>query len=125
MKKFVFLFAFSLVLLSCNKKEEHSGSLEARELFNLSAETILDYIKSIPEAKDSADVDSLYNRFQKEVTDINFKFPPETDLKLTEQENDSLFVLLQRLNIVRKEKLESLVFNPNDSISEEKGGVSK
>lgn len=55
--------------------------------------------------------------FQDKITKINFEFPPETDLDLSQQENDSLVNLLDSLVAVRNEKIKRLILaNPSDSL---------
>lgn len=105
-----------IISVSCRKKEESHGEDEARELFKNSIELISKYTEDIKLANDSSSVDSLYKDFEKEISNVNFSFPPETDFKLSEQENDSIFDLLLKLNLTRKVKLESLNKNVNDSI---------
>lgn len=105
----------SFMLFSCIKKEDNDTSDEARDLFSLSADLIIDITDMIKTAGDSIQVDSLSQLFEKRITEINFAFPPETDMKLTEQENDSIFKLIESLRSVKKDKLISLSVQIPDS----------
>ena len=119
MRYFYLLFSFILIsLFSCKEKHKTISSQEAEELFNNSAELIINVTSQINQACDSAAVDSLYAVYEKKITDINFSVPPETDLKLTEQENDSLFRLQQRLNLIVKMRLEMFHKTYADTIPE-------
>ena len=104
-KLLIIILCLLFPCFACKKKEENDGGPEARELFSRSSKTILEAIKELGLANDSMSVDSLQTLFEKKITDINFSFPAQTDLNLTEQENDSLFKLLQDLESLRKEKL--------------------
>ena len=114
-----FIFVTLLIFSSCKEKEDTNHSDEARELFSLSAELIQSISREIAVASDSSSVDSLSKVFEKKITDINFMVPPQTDLKLTEQENDSLFKLMKLMKTISQEKLSSLaVIESPDSITE-------
>ena len=107
------IIAFS----SCVKREDKINSPEARELFYKSAETIVMFKNKIILARDSNSVDSLRDVLDKKLTEINFSFPPDTDLKLTEQENDSLYYLINQFRETKISKLESFYQDYCDSIS--------
>lgn len=110
-KLFVHILLISPALFlfnSCIAKVDNNSAQEARELFNQSATVTLQYINYIKAANDSLEVDSILERFDKKITEINFNFPPQTDYKLTDQENDSLFNLISILNQEKVKKLSSL-----------------
>ena len=130
MYRLLFSLVFSFLFISsCQKNVEKNYNEEAVNLFNQSAQTIIDYHEMIDSAKDSLEVDSIYADFEKKITDINFECPPQTDFKLSEQENDSLFFLISRLNELKKSKLkdfqlfksDTLFFDSIKKISAEKG----
>ena len=52
-----------LILMSCNKNHETNEATEVSDLFNKSAETIVSFINEIKSAKDSLQVDSLFNAY--------------------------------------------------------------
>lgn len=110
----LFLSLFS----SCKKRDQSNNIEEARELFNNSVELIHETIEKINLSQDSLMVDSLQKDFEKRIVEINFSFPPETDLKLTEEENDSLFSLMKEMRQLTDKKLEDLSISIPDSIPE-------
>ena len=111
------IFFLSLVIfVSCNKKNETENIDEARLLFSQSVELIREYENNIKNAKDILELESISNIFEKKFTDLNFLFPPETDYKLTEQENDSLFKLLKSLNKSKSDRFLEMSCNPTDSV---------
>ena len=105
-----------LFLGSCRKQEEHKGDAEARELFKQSAEFIVDITNQMKETKDSVSIDSLSAVFEKKITEINFAFPPQTDFKLTQQENDSIYKLQENLRRIKEEKLKEFSQIPLDTL---------
>ncbi|MCH5227508.1 MAG: hypothetical protein J1F16_06825 [Muribaculaceae bacterium] len=119
MKKFpAFFLPLFIIITSCGKKEDTTGSEDARQLFTLSAINILEFTERISNSKDSSEIDSLTQLFEKTITDINFSVPPETDLKLTEQENDSLFKLLKQMRSETQARLYELGQVKNDTLNE-------
>lgn len=117
MFKFNILFLLSfLFLISCTKNEDKIKNEEARDLFRESAETIKEFTELISYAVKIDEIDSIQFIFEKKITDINFSFSPETDLKLTEQENDSLFKLLEEMKNVTQRKMKILTDTLNRSI---------
>ena len=109
-----------MVLASCvNNDEGNKNLLLPRQLFSQSAEILNDEIKNIFNMRDSLEVDSLHEALEKKLVDINFSYPPETDLLLTEQENDSLFKLLSVFRNIKEEKLKEFHINKTDTIENE------
>ena len=116
MRSLKILFLLSLVIfLSCKKKLETNGNEEARKLYEKSIELIQDYTNRLENLNDLASIDSISNLFEKKLVDLNFKFPPNTDLRLSEQENDSLYCLLHNYRNLKEKKIKNLVIPPSDS----------
>lgn len=82
-----------LSLFSCQGREEDYGKAAARRLFADSAELLRNYTDSILRAPDSASVEALAARYEDRVARLNSSTLPETDYRLSEAENDSLFAL--------------------------------
>lgn len=109
--KRIYLMGLTLVflsLVSCGKKEKNEEEAPARSLFKESTQLISVTTKKIQQAKDSTAIDSLIDLFEKNLTDLNFKYPPETDMELTEQENDSIIKLVEKMQTVTKGRLKNL-----------------
>lgn len=109
---FLLLFLF----IACGKNNDSDNYEEARLLFSQSAELIIDTTQKIELSNDSSAIDSLSRLYEKKITDINFSIPPETDLKLTEQENDSLFKLMVNMQRTKEDKLKKLAESLPDTI---------
>ena len=111
------LSSVSLLLLicACSNSDSSKNNIEARELFQKSTELINQYSDKIGLASTPYAVDSLLEHFDKDISDLNFAFPPQTDLSLTEQENDSLIKLLDRMQFIKKNRLQDF-YNETDSM---------
>ena len=75
------------------------------------------YADSMRAATDSATVSGLMERYGQRLSDINMKFPPATDMKLGEDQNDTVYMLMQQLVAARNEALMPRDTVPADTIS--------
>lgn len=105
LRYFLNILFLVIFLTSCEKREDKIVNEDARRLFNESAQMIADITTKVQNATDSSGIDSLNRIFEKRITEINFSVPSETDLKLTEEENDSIFKLMKELKKQMSEKL--------------------
>lgn len=92
------------IVFSCKKKENNPDFTFAHNLYESSVELYSAYIDSLVNTTDSASFYRLTEEFEKELTDLNFNFPPSTDMMLTEQENDSLIKLSDKYVKIKKER---------------------
>lgn len=112
------IISISILLIisaGCGKKEESHDHDVAKQLFEKSVRMISVYIDSVNNASDSAALKSIVKNFNVKITRLNFEFPPETDLELNEDENDSL--IRMHKHFIRAINLrDSVLAHPVDSI---------
>lgn len=106
----------SLFLTGCGRKPNKNSHIHAAQLFEKSLVLLRAYTDSLSIAKDSAHVEFLARAYESKINAINFEFPPETDLRLTQEENDSLIKLTDRLVAARKDRLKYFASPKKDSI---------
>lgn len=102
----------ALMAAGCIRGREENREREAESLFNDVRELVISYTDSMAAAKDSVSVAELSERFEERITKINMGYPPETDFSMTEQENDTLKVLLEKYAAARDSRLEKLHLAP-------------
>ncbi len=110
MKSLAYIVFGLLALLpstGCSKNNRGIDRKTQRDLFNQSISLLEKNIHTIINTTDSAKLDSVYNLYEEELTALNLKFPPETDFKMTESENDTLITLITRINHLRDSLLKS------------------
>lgn len=92
--------------VSCRNGKDDNGHAMARQLFMKSVSLIRTYTDSIGNVSDSASFQRMTRGFEDNIVKVNFQFPPDTDLRMTQEENDSLINMLDSLVAVihRKEK---------------------
>lgn len=123
MKKNIILSYIFLLLLSggCKKSGESGSADPSNLLFNKSEALIRLYIDSVKNATDSLKLYEIISHFDNKMTNLNYEFPPDTDLMMSEEENDSLIKLYKKWEKV-KAKQDSIVMKrlPSDSVSVQK-----
>ncbi|MEZ3549214.1 MAG: hypothetical protein K1W02_00555 [Muribaculaceae bacterium] len=102
-------FGSLLPFSSCGNVKTDNGEAMADQLFEKSANVIKGYTDSLANVADSATLRRLKDGFNEKMSKINFQFPADTDLKLSEEENDSLIRLIDRLVETIREKEAALV----------------
>lgn len=97
--------ALLLVAGGCRHEQTDSSRQEAHDLYMAQVNLLGKYIDSLRHAPDSAAAYSIDQRFQQALTRINMDASAELDTKLTEGENDTLFLLTERYVRLRDKKV--------------------
>lgn len=106
----------SLLVASCNHHQQEQKNIPAEQLYSESVRLTRSYIDSLKLAKDSIELQNLEQEYLSRLDEVNFKYPPDTDLMLDEAQNDTLAILAARFVQIRKAKLEKFAANNMDSI---------
>ncbi len=106
---------------SCKKVVTEGHREEARELYESSVKLISRFTDSVLNAKDSNLILSADKRFEHDLTALNFKYPNETCLEISEGENDTLTSMTERYVHIRDSVLFRLShpIEQKDSLSNE------
>lgn len=97
----VYFFVSLLSLPACNKPVDNSRRINAAELYRKSVKLIRLYTDSFANATDSATLLSLNERFSSSLTALNFKYPSDVCLEISEGENDTLTNLTEKIISLR------------------------
>lgn len=97
-------------VFSCSSNEKTDDHDVAHLLFEKSVRMIEVYIDSLKNAPDSAALQQISINFNTKMTTLNYEFPPDTDLELNEDENDSLIRMHKRLVKTRLQR-DSILMN--------------
>ena len=93
------------VLAGCSGSESDPREKEAAMLYQRLCKVTRLYTDSIGAASDSAQINALFERYEKEFDRISFDVSPDTDIFLTEGENDTISMLQSRLLNKRLQRL--------------------
>ena len=95
-----------LTVLSCGKKAtEEEVPDEQITLYHQTLRLIQVYSDSLKYAVDSVETIDIFSRFNSKLDSLNFTVSPDTDLKLSEGENDTLFNCIQKIRHYYDDKL--------------------
>lgn len=86
----------------------------ANDIFRKNIRLLTLYTDSIGQATDSAAVYQMMEDYDKRLTAIYFNHLPDTDLEITEAENDTLVIMTRRLLQLRDKRLYGFA-HPSDS----------
>lgn len=98
-KRNIIAVAMGLALfVSCGVKEEKgTAPSQGNALYNEQKELLTAYIDSLKHLPDSVNAETLLERYQERVLAINMKYPADTDLTMSEGQNEALYKLTDRL----------------------------
>ena len=94
----------SIIFPSCKEKRTQGIRDDSNILFLKTVEFLVESNSKIELMKDSLELEDLTEQIEKGLTLINFSVLPETDLKLSQQQNDSIIKLLDIYNQKVKKK---------------------
>ncbi len=83
-------------LVGCKRENKEKDRTGADEMFSRITTLTSNYISKLAAASDSAEWASLCHEFEDSLDKINFAYPPDTDLLLTEGQNDTIQNMLQQ-----------------------------
>lgn len=101
MKRLPLYVMLLLILAACVEKKTDSGRIAARSLYQQSEDILSKYTDSVRNARDSASLLGIMERLDIALTDCEFTYPPETDLRMSEGENATLANLALRISFLR------------------------
>ena len=83
-------------LPACMRNAESNLIAEAGELYEKTLALTNSYTDSVLNSKDSAQLHRLTDKFETELTKLNFQYPPDTDYEMNEGQNDTLLQISKR-----------------------------
>ncbi len=103
----VILTAAIMLAAGCAKPSQGSDNRLRDDLYRQVCTLTKAYTDSMHSATDSSAVWGLMERYVLRLSDVNMKFPPATDMKLDEGQNDTIYMLTQGLLAARNKALMS------------------
>lgn len=88
------LFIFSCALIGCKPEKKYIDRSEATEMFARICKLTKDYTQKVADSPDSLKWANLCSEYEYKLDKISFSYPPDTDLLLTEGQNDTIHSLM-------------------------------
>ena len=110
-----------LTVASCSSKNENTRDPKARELYLRSLRLLTSYSDSMRNAEDYDEVMRLSQGYEDAVSNLNYEYPPDLGLEISEGENDTLVKFTMQYIAIRDAKIKNIGYTPKedtDSISE-------
>ena len=107
-------------LSGCRQEKKNKDRTQASEMFGRICRLTKDYIGRLESAEDSVSWASACIEFEDKLNKISFSYPPDTDLLLTEGQNDTIYSLMQEY-VSKREKRIDEILHPvleQDSVSD-------
>lgn len=110
MKAKVGFFCLTAIFLleGCSQKEEIQQVDDSDILYSETRKLVREYTDSINLAVDSLAAKSAFSNFNAKLDSLNFSVAPNTDLLLTEGENDTLYYEIMGVKVLYTDKLKKL-----------------
>lgn len=109
---------------ACKSESKDVKADAASGLYERTCRLTRVYIDSIKNAKDTTQVADLLERYELTLDKINFEVTPDTDYNLTEGQNDTIEMLMQKLSAAREARLRALDATPGDTIPAAAGAAA-
>lgn len=97
--------AMLLLSAGCTRETATDDHSDADALFRESVRLLRTYTDSLAKATDSATCRRLSENLDSELTKLNFRYPANTDMSLTEGQNDTLYRLTTRYIRIRDKRI--------------------
>lgn len=88
------LAAVWLGAISCSKETKSKDRSNAKEMYEQICKLTKDYTEKVADSPDSASWAATCAEFEDKLDKVNFNYPPDTDLLLTEGQNDTIYSLM-------------------------------
>lgn len=107
-------------LASCGNKETEVGQKDTSVLFTETLRLSESYKREMARANDTLCLDSLIQELGMKLDSLNFAIEADTDLALTEGENDTISVTLLTMREFYEKRKRELTQMPKDSIDDKR-----
>lgn len=88
------LIAVGLSATSCSKETKSKDRSNAKDMYERICQLTEEYTEKVADSPDSASWAATCAEFEDKLDKVNFNYPPDTDLLLTEGQNDTIYSLM-------------------------------
>lgn len=118
----IFLTLVALAFISSCSEQQQDDRSQPDELFARTVEIVKTYTDSLHSAPDTAAIARLTDSYEAAVTKLNLSYPPETDMRMTEGQQDSIWRYTRKFLEVKRSRIRHLVSHKCDTIEPDSTG---
>ena len=109
--RYTFIIALLAVIsaFGCTTEKKNKDRREASDMFNRICKLTKEYTEKLSNAPDSSSWASLCSEFEDKLDKVNFSYSPDTDLLLTEGQNDTIHSLMLEYIQARNERINEIL----------------
>ena len=121
----------AVMLAGCSQEKQKKDRSDADDMFRSISALVENYTGKVASAPDSASWAQVCIEFEDSLDRISFSYPPDTDMLLTEGQNDTVFALMQEYSKTREDRIGELLHpviesdSIADSLAVEEGMLSE
>lgn len=104
-----FVIISTAIFTSCSSRNGEVGAAATDDLFKESVSLLTQYCDSLKSARDSAEVLRLSEDYEEKVTRLNFNYPADAALEMSEGQNDTLISCTRQYCFLRDSILHSFM----------------
>ena len=110
------LTSMLLIVGGCSNPKTIDNKSESDKMFIELKELLMLYSDSLKNASDSASITNIVDQYESELTKTIYKYPAESDLQLTQGQQDTIASLTDNFVAIKRLKYSNLLHG-NDSIA--------
>lgn len=99
-----------ICVLGCTTEKKSMDRSEATDMFNRICSLTKEYTEKFSEVPDSSGWATICNEFEDKLDKISFSYPPDTDLLLTEGQNDTIHALMLDYIRMRDDRIHEILY---------------
>lgn len=106
---FIIAFLTMICAFGCTTEKKNKDRREASDMFNRICKLTKEYTEKLTNAQDSSAWASLCTEFEDKLDKVSFSYSPDTDLLLTEGQNDTIHSLMLEYIKTRNERIHEIL----------------
>ncbi|MCM1490314.1 MAG: hypothetical protein NC095_05755 [Muribaculum sp.] len=112
MRRFIFMTMAALGIISlsdCSPEKKIKDRSHAHDMFEQITSLTIEYTKKVEATEDSASWEAVCLEYEDSLDKINFHYPADTDLLLSEGQNDTIMRLTEKYVKARDKRIQTIL----------------
>ncbi len=106
----VIITAVFFCCVGCSQEKSNKDRGQASDMFARICSLTKEYTTLLSQASDSLSWAETCSDFEEKLDKISFSYPPDTDILLTEGQNDTIYSLMQEYIKIREARINDIMY---------------